>query len=100
MTTPLGRFQGKTHAPREPAERLYSKTEIIRLHVDVYRLRRLIEQSGLVNGDAFTEYDAHGVLPHHIHRDRAAHTRAIRLLSRGLHAAMPNADTIPEARRL
>lgn len=59
------------------------KEEIIQLHTLFAQIKNELEQQS--RGDVtFEEYDALDVLPHHIHKSKDDHKRAVFLLGKGL----------------
>lgn len=61
-----------------------AKDGILELHRLLFGLRHDLETLRFPTSDAFREYDAAGVTPIRLDRDRHAHTRAVFQLARGL----------------
>jgi len=57
------------------------KEELIQLHTLFVQIKEEIEQRLDVNG-AFQEYEEFGVYPHHIHKSKNAHKKAIFILGK------------------
>jgi len=57
------------------------KEELIQLHTLFVQIKEEIEKKLNVNG-AFKEYEELGVLPHHIHKSKNAHKKAIFILGK------------------
>ena len=58
------------------------KGEIILLHLILFEMKFILEKVGF--SEYFKAYDSFGVLPSQIHRKRAEHLKAIRLLCTGI----------------
>ena len=56
------------------------KDDHLRMHALLYQVRVYLEDTHAAPEGAFRIYDALGVQPHHVHRDRGSHYRAIGLL--------------------
>ena len=64
------------------------KEDMIRLHALLFQMRRTFEATGLAQGkNYFSSYDALGVTPVSLHKDRRSHQHAIFLLGEALSAA-------------
>ena len=64
------------------------KEDMIRLHALLFQMRRTFEATGLADGkNYFFDYDALGVTPVALHRDRRSHQHAIFLLGEALSKA-------------
>ena len=58
------------------------KSEIILLHLVLFEMKLVLEKAGF--DECFRTYDAFGVLPSQIHRRRAEHLKAVKLLCIGI----------------
>ena len=58
------------------------KGEIILLHMVLFEMKFILEKVGF--SEYFRAYDAFGVLPSQIHRRRAEHLKAVKLLCTGI----------------
>lgn len=73
-------------AKHAPAFRI-TEHDLLAWHADLYRVVRRLELGGHVPPTALSEYRAFGVRSGHVHRNKADHARALRLLMRSLDPA-------------
>ncbi len=59
------------------------KEELIQIHYLILQIKNELEKIFKLNG-AFEEYEKLGVLPHHVHKSKSAHKKAILTLARDL----------------
>jgi len=59
------------------------KEEIIQLHTLFAQIKNELEQEQ-ADGTSFAEYEALDVLPHHVHKSKDDHKRAVFVLGKGL----------------
>ena len=57
------------------------KEELIQLHTLFVQIKNELERQMELNG-AFKEYEQLGVLPHHVHKSKNAHKKAIFILGK------------------
>jgi len=60
------------------------KEEIIQLHALFVQIRKELEGKYQGTNEFFEEYDKMGVLPHHVHKSKGDHKRAVFILGKGI----------------
>ncbi len=60
------------------------KEEIIQLHALFVQIRKELEGQYPETNEFFEEYDKIGVLPHHVHKSKGDHRRAVFILGKGI----------------
>ena len=68
------------------------KDELIQLHTMLCQLKNWFEQNGSIANAPFKEYVQYGVWPHHIHKSKLHHKRAVFLLGKELAEAIGSGD--------
>lgn len=63
------------------------KEEIIQLHALFVQIRKELEGQYPVKNEFFEKYDEMGVLPHHVHKSKGDHKRAVFILGKGINEA-------------
>ncbi len=58
------------------------KEEIIQLHTLFAQIKNEIESQSIHNNGAFMEYENFGVLPHHVHKSKNDHKKAVFILGK------------------
>ncbi len=58
------------------------KEELIQLHTLFVQIKNEIEKQLAEKNGAFKEYEKLGVLPHHVHKSKSAHKKAIFVLGK------------------
>ncbi|HDN96150.1 MAG TPA: UPF0058 family protein [Thermoplasmatales archaeon] len=58
------------------------KEELIQLHTLFVQIKKEIERQCKDLNGAFKEYEKLGVLPHHVHKSKSAHKKAIFILGK------------------
>lgn len=58
------------------------KEEIIQLHTLFAQIKNEIESQSSHNNGAFMEYEKFGVLPHHVHKSKNDHKKAVFILGK------------------
>lgn len=71
--------------------------ELVQLHALLDEVRDSLERHESLPPDAFARYDAQPVRPHHIHRTKPDHERAVRILHEEIGEAIPDAEPEPDA---
>jgi len=60
------------------------KEEIIQLHTLFAQIKNELERQSSRRNEAFEEYEKLGVLPHHVHKSKDDHKRAVFILGKGI----------------
>ncbi|MEA2053905.1 MAG: UPF0058 family protein [Candidatus Thermoplasmatota archaeon] len=60
------------------------KEEIIQLHTLFAQIKNELERQSLGQNVAFEEYNALGILPHHVHKSKDDHKKAVFILGKGI----------------
>ncbi len=58
------------------------KEEIIQLHTLFAQIKNELERQSVDNNGAFMEYEKLGVLPHHVHKSKNDHKKAVFILGK------------------
>lgn len=67
-----------------PARDVLIKDDLLAAHVILVQVRNSMLEAGVADPTAFAEYDTFGVTPVSVHRSKAAHLQAIRILGTAL----------------
>ena len=60
------------------------KEEIIQLHTLFAQIKNELERQYSGRNEAFEEYDKFGVFPHHVHKSKDDHKKAVFILGKGI----------------
>ncbi|KAA0004400.1 MAG: metal-binding protein [Thermoplasmata archaeon] len=60
------------------------KEEIIQLHTLFAQIKNELERQSSRRNEAFEEYEKLGVLPHHVHKSKDDHKKAVFILGKGI----------------
>lgn len=68
------------------------KADLLGIHRELHQIRQALVSAGVVEEAAFNAYDQLGVTPLSLHRDRAAHERALAHLAVSIRRALSVED--------